>query len=98
MSQTELVATRKHYRTQVPRDHRQSLDTRIKWLWNQRFGTVQTVWKESSDLLDHTAATLLLQCVLGKGDLNSIALAFQRLEGGSLADEEVLEKQKVLRI
>ena len=31
-------------RTQVPDGHRGSLDTRLLWLWHQRFGTVQTVY------------------------------------------------------
>ena len=45
------------FRKQIPEAHRASLDTRLRWLWVQRFGTVQTVWKESPDLLDRTACT-----------------------------------------
>lgn len=89
----ELVVTRK-YRNRIPESHRGSLDTRILWLWNQRLGTVQTIWRasQSGDVLDHTAATLILQAVLGK-DLDSIVLIFQRLEGGALLDEQVNDRE-----
>jgi len=83
------VADRR-FRTRVPDSHRQSLDTRIMWLWNQRFGTVQMVWKDSKDVLDHTAATLILQAIMAK-DLESIAQLFQRLEGGAVNDQTVLD-------
>jgi hypothetical protein len=79
------------FRKQVPTAHKTSLDTRIQWLWHQRFGTVQMVWKESRDVLDHTAATLILQAVMGK-DLESITQLFQRLEGGPLIDTEMPDK------
>lgn len=95
MSLSELK--RLHFRKEIPKEHRVSLDTRVRWLWNQRFGTVQQVWSESPDLLDHTAATLILQCILGKGDLESIVLLFQRLEGGAQVDEDLLETS-VLRV
>lgn len=86
---TELVAVRK-FRHQVPDSHRATIDTRIQWLWNQRFGTVQTVWQKSGDVLDHTAATLILQAILGK-DLESISQLFQRLEGGAVPDDQLTE-------
>ena len=82
MSQ-ELV---RKFRREVPEMHKGSLDSRLQWLWMQRFGTVQMVWKESQDLLDHTAATIILQAIMAK-DLNSIELVFQRLEGGAVADD-----------
>ena len=82
MSQ-ELV---RKFRREVPEMHKGSLDSRLQWLWMQRFGTVQMVWKESQDLLDHTAATVILQAIMAK-DLNSIELIFQRLEGGAVADD-----------
>jgi hypothetical protein len=87
----ELVLKRK-FRKQVPESHRVSLDTRIQWLWNQRFGSVQMVWKESKDVLDHTAATLILQAIMGK-DIESIFQIFQRLEGGPISDEQVAESK-----
>lgn len=89
---SEVVAIQRKFRKEIPKEHRLSLDTRLRWLWNQRFGTVQQVWKESTDLLDKTAATLTLQCILGGGDLESIVLFFRRLEGGPQGDEEVLEQ------
>lgn len=79
------------FRKQIPELHRASLDTRIQWLWMQRFGTIQTVWHESDDLLDQTACTLFIQAILAK-DLNSIQLILRRLEGGSISDEENLER------
>ena len=77
---TELVLTRK-FRGRIPEEHRTSLDTRIQWLWNQRFGTVQKVWKDSPDILDQTAATLFLQAIMGQ-DLTSIEQIFQRVTKG----------------
>ena len=82
MSQ-ELV---RKFRREVPEMHKGSLDSRLQWLWMQRFATVQMLWKESQDLLDHTAATIILQAIMAK-DLNSIELIFQRLEGGAVADD-----------
>ena len=89
MSQ-DIQPSRK-FRHEIPEKHRGSMDTRIRWLWNQRFGTVQMVWKDSPDLLDHTAATIILQAVLAK-DLNSIETIFQRIEGGSVPDTQVVEE------
>lgn len=94
------VAPQRKYRSQVPKEHRTSLDTRILWLWHQRFGTVQTVWQASmnGDVLDHTAATLILQAIMGK-DLESIAQLFNRLEGGSRVDDDLAaEADKEIRV
>ena len=93
---SEVVLARK-YRTQIPDDHRDSLDTRLLWLWHQRFGTVQTIYSNSPDLLDVTAATLVLQAVMAR-DLKSIQQLFQRLEGNSVYDEEVRSKEAAVRI
>ena len=84
---TEVV---RKFRKQVPEAHRKSMDTRLTWLWKQRFGTVQTIWKDSPDILDKTACTLLLQAILGK-DLNSIELLFRRLEGGAISDDDLAQ-------
>ena len=88
---SDVPVERKKFRRQVPAEHKDSIDTRLAWLWNQRFGTVQMVWKDSPDLLDHTAATIILQAVLAK-DLNSIETIFQRIEGGSVPDTQVVEE------
>jgi hypothetical protein len=82
---TELVPVRT-YRTRIPDEHRASLDTRLHWLWHQRFGTVQTVYSRSDDILDVTAATLILLCIMAK-DLRSIQQLFQRIEGGAVDDQ-----------
>jgi hypothetical protein len=91
---TELVSKRQNFRISIPKEHQASLDTRIRWLWNQRFGSVQAIAMKSEDVLDKTACTLMLQAIMG-GDLDSIALIFKRLEGGPIVDEEVLERQSL---
>lgn len=85
-----IEVARRKYRKAIPDMHRSSLDTRLVWLWHQRFGTVQMIWKESQDILDHTACTLVLQAIMGK-DLDSIAQLFQRIEGGARVDQELLD-------
>lgn len=82
----------RYYRKGIPENFQKSLDTRIYWLWNQRFGTVQSIASNSEDTLDVTACTLILQAVWGE-DLESILLILRRLEGGALVDEEVLERR-----
>ena len=79
------------FRRSIPESHRKSLDTRIQWLWGQRFGAMQSIWRDSKDVLDHTAATLVLQAVMAQ-DLNSIELLFQRLEGGAVVDDKLAEQ------
>ena len=93
---TELVKTHR-FRNHIPDSHRESLDTRLLWLWHQRFGTVQTVYTSSDDILDVTAATLILQAVLAR-DLKSIQQLFQRLEGGAQMDDEVRAREAALRV
>lgn len=88
---TDLELSGLRFRNEIPDAHRKSIDTRIAWLWNQRFGTVQQVWQNSKDMLDHTAATLILQAVFAK-DIESIAQILQRLEGGALVDTELAER------
>lgn len=92
---TDLEPSELRFRNTIPEAHRKSIDTRIAWLWNQRFGTVQQVWQSSKDVLDKTAATLILQAVFAK-DLESINQVFQRLEGGALVDSEIDEQ--VIRV
>lgn len=92
----ELVTTTRKFRKEIPEAHRATLDTRLHWLWHQRFGTVQMVWKDSTDVLDHTAATLILQAIMAK-DLDSISQLFNRIEGGALKDEQV-QDQGAIRV
>ncbi len=90
MTDTSLELVRR-FRKNIPAAHQTSLDTRLHWLWHQRFGTIQMIWKESTDVLDHTACTVILQAVMAK-DLGSIELLFQRIEGGSQEDKVLLEQ------
>ena len=83
-----VIPLEKKWRRSIPEEHRKTLDTRLLWLWHQRFGTVQMVWKESQDVLDHTACTIILQAIAGN-DLNNISLLIRRLEGGAQIDESV---------
>jgi hypothetical protein len=93
---TDVVPIRR-YRHAIPADHRSSLDTRLLWLWHQKFGTVQTIYTQSTDILDVTAATLILQAIMAR-DLKSIQQLFQRLEGGTLEDKTVLDQAAAVRI
>lgn len=87
---SEEVVPIHRWRNSIPEEHRASLDTRLHWLWHQRFGTVQTVYTQSSDILDRTAATLILQAIMAR-DLRSIQQLFARLEGGAIYDEEIVD-------
>lgn len=86
-----LPVRQRKYRRTIPEAHRASLDTRVAWLWHQRFGTVQTIWQCTEDTYDKTACTLLLQAVMAH-DLESIRMVFERLEGGVLEDSVLLDK------
>lgn len=97
MSADNLPVVQRKYRKAIPDAWRTSLDTRIQWLWHQRFGTVQMVWKDSPDILDHTAATLILQAIMAK-DLDSIDQIFQRLEGGATHDDATSEDGEQMRV
>lgn len=90
VSDAELVPVRK-FRKAIPERHRASLDTRVRWLWHQRFGTIQMIYTTSTDILDHTACTLIIQAIYAK-DLTSLEHLLQRLEGGALTDEELLDQ------
>jgi hypothetical protein len=85
------------YRGSIPDQHKGSIDTRLRWLWNQKFGVVQTVWRDSKDVLDRTAATMILQCIMAQ-DLQSIEMLFQRIEGGAVTDDQVMEQQTQMRL
>ena len=88
---SDVPVERKKFRRQVPAEHKASIDTRLAWLWNQRFGTVQSVYQDSPDLLDRTAATMFITAVWSK-DLDSIMLIYKRLEGGPILDEELVAR------
>lgn len=86
--QAELA--KKKYRGSIPAEHTTSIDTKVRWLWNQRFGTVQKVWQETDDAETRAAATLLLNAAY-VGDLSAINVVLNRLEGGALTDEDLLD-------
>jgi hypothetical protein len=87
----EVVAIRgRVFRKAIPAEHQRSLDTRIAWLWNQKFGTVQMIYSDTDDLLDRTAATLIIQAIMAR-DLVAIKQIFHRLEGGAQFDDELLD-------
>ena len=92
MQELETTPTLK-FRKRIPKEHQQSLDTRLIWLWNQRFGTVQSIYQSSKDVQDKLACTLILQAILGK-DLASIELLLYRIEGGAEDDSIVAEKSE----
>lgn len=84
-------APRKRYRVRIPEQHKASIDTRLQWLWRQKFGTVQLVHQNTEDVLDKTATTLLLQAIIAK-DLASIEILFNRLEGGPVVDTDAADQ------
>ncbi len=86
--QAELA--KKKYRSAIPEEHLGSIDTKLRWLWNQRFGTVQKIWQETEDADTKAAATLCLNAAY-LGDLASINIILNRLEGGVLTDEDMLD-------
>lgn len=88
------VPTEYRYRSEVPREHKATMDTRLQWMWNQRLGTIQTIWQKSRDVQDRTVADLILQAIWGS-DLTSIELILSRLEGGPQSDEETLKHENV---
>lgn len=90
MNELEVAAMK--FRRAIPAAHKKSLDTRVVWLWHQRFGTVQTILLQSKDLLDVTAATLIVQAIFGK-DLTAIEQLITRLEGGALTDAILADRE-----
>ena len=88
---SDVVSLRQNFRRSIPKEHRASLDTRILWLYNQRFGTIQQVYQSSDDLDDRTVASLFINAIWHR-DLDSIAMIYRRLEGGPVTDEEQLAK------
>jgi len=87
----------RRWRRTVPEAHQLNLDTRILWMWNQKFGTIQTIFNEGTDEEDRMAATMFLQAIL-ETDLDTIETIFRRIEGTPQTDEEVLSKTEAFRI
>ena len=88
MTSAEVV---RKFRKDIPLKHQTSMDTKIAWLWHQRFGTVQTIYNETNDVETKTVCTIFLQAIMAK-DLPSIKLLLDRMEGGAIVDHEVLDR------
>jgi hypothetical protein len=78
-------------RSGIPDDHRASNDSRLQWLWMQKLVTVQSIANRSPDIQDVMAAQLILSAVMA-GYLPSLELLLQRLEGGAVTDEAIVEQ------
>lgn len=87
----EIVSTKRVYRN-IPEKHRVSDDSRIQWLWNQRFEVVQTIFSFTDNVRDRMAATLVLSATLS-AHLPAIELVLRRLEGGAVPDQVVQEEE-----
>ena len=85
---TQEIVSR--FRSEIPKEHCATADTKIRWLWNQRFGTIQTIWQQSTDGTTKAAAALCMSAAY-TGDMSSIGLLLHRLEGGPVTDEDLLE-------
>ena len=96
MSKDLVPEKAQRFRNSVPAEWRKSIDTRIYWMWHQRLGTIQQIREKTHDVLDLTAAELVLEAVYGD-DLNPLILLLQRLEGGSQRDDR-LQGQQTLRL
>lgn len=90
LEQLQRELAKKKYRSSIPEEHLTSIDTKLRWLWNQRFGTVQKIWQETEDADTKAAATLCLNAAY-LGDLAAINIILNRLEGGVLTDEDLLD-------
>ena len=75
----------------IPEEHRTTDDTRIQWLWNQRLIVVQNIYMNTGNIRDRMACALVLGAAW-QANLPSIELVFKRLEGGSVADSEVIDE------
>lgn len=87
---SQEVAPSYKFRSEIPKEHCTSADTKLRWLWNQRLGTIQTIWQNTQDGDTKIAATLCLNASV-VGDMTSINLLINRLEGGAMTDEDMLD-------
>ncbi|QDF17005.1 hypothetical protein SEA_YELLOWPANDA_55 [Microbacterium phage YellowPanda] len=75
----------------IPEEHRTTDDTRIEWLWNQRLIVVQNIYVHTSNIRDRMACALILGAAF-QANLASIELVFKRLEGSSVVDTDIIDK------
>ena len=85
----ELVPI-KRPRIQTPKTAKDSTDTRMEWMWDQRLEVIGTIYLRSPDLLDVMAARTVLDATL-MGSIASIELLLRRLEGGAVSDQTIVE-------
>ena len=71
-------ALQHRWRNKVPNEYKGNLDERLRWMWNQKFGTIQTIFNEGTDEEDRMAATMFLQAIL-ETDLDTIETIFRRI-------------------
>lgn len=90
---TNEIVQRK-YRSEIPERYCTSDDARLQWLWNQRLSTVSSIFYRTKDPLSRMAASLVVSAAVA-GDLGSIELLLQRLEGGAVSDQAVLESDSM---
>jgi hypothetical protein len=90
----EIVPIRRP-RTQTPKSVKDSTDTRMEWLWDQRLEVVGTIYLRSPDLLDVMAARTVLDATLS-ANLSSIELLLQRIEGGAVSDQTIVEGDSLI--
>lgn len=81
-------------RSEIPREHCTSDDARIVWLWNQRMATVQSIFMRSRDVKTRMAASLILNAAFAQ-QLPAIVLLLQRLEGGAVTDQAILDSDSM---
>lgn len=82
-------------RTSIPEEHRLSDDSRIAWLWNQRVIVVQSIYKNTTDVRDRMAASLVLSAAWS-AHLPSIELMLRRLEGGAITDQAIQDEETLV--
>ena len=81
-------------RSEIPKEHCTSNDSRLAWLWNQRMAVAQAIFSRTTDVQSRMAASLVLSAGFTH-DLGAITLLLQRLEGGAITDQEVLERDSM---
>ena len=79
----------------IPEEHRRTDDTRAEWLWNQRIIQVQHIWENTNNVRDKMMCALVLGAAWS-ANLASIELLFKRLEGGAVADTEIIDDDETL--
>lgn len=83
-----LPERQQRFRNGVPQEWRKSIDTRLYWMWHQRLGTIQQIREKTDDVLDRTAAEIVMEAVYSD-ELNPLILLLQRLEGGPMRDRDL---------